>query len=743
MIPLRQLRQFRAVLLTAVLGVLFSVGLFLLARHWETERLRSEFVAETAEAAEVLVDRVLDNLSVLEFLAALYAANQTVDRRQFQDFVRTAFTTQPGTLALEWIPRVSDAARAAYEAGVRREGFPGFQIMERSPQSLTLRAGRRNEYFPVHYIEPSRGNEAALGFDLGSEPVRRLTLEAARDTGRAVATERITLVQGTGTRYGFLALRPIYRGGAVPGPPETRREQLIGFVAGVFRVEDMMRAALRGLVVREVGLRVFDVTNSPTPVLLFTRGAESPAGPGAPGGEDAAARRGLTRATTIQVAGRQWSVRFDLPPESLAGKRGWSAWGALAGSLAFTLLLAGYLRSLLSRTTQVERLVEERTADLTVTAARLRESEEHFRALFEEAPVAYHEIDLTGVVRRVNRAECALLGYAPGAILGRPIWEFVAPEEREQSREAVRRKLAGEQPFLPFTREYQRQDGSRIIVEIHEGLIRDAAGRVVGIRSALTDISHRRAVERMKDEFISVVSHELRTPLTSIRGALGLLASGRLGTLPEAGGRMLEIAVSNTDRLVRLINDILDIERMESGRVRIQRVSCAAERLMVQAAEELRPLAEKAGVRLTVTPAPVEIWADPDRILQTLTNLLSNAIKFSPVGTTVSLCATPEADVLCFRVRDQGRGIPADKLETIFGRFQQVDASDTREKGGTGLGLAICKSIVEQHGGRIWVESAPGQGSTFCFTLPLRSEAPPQEQAGGGGAASAAGASLE
>ncbi len=246
-------------------------------------------------------------------------------------------------------------------------------------------------------------------------------------------------------------------------------------------------------------------------------------------------------------------------------------------------------------------------------------------------------------------------------------------------------------------------------------------GEIVGGLAIIRDITERHAVEAMKDEFISVVSHELRTPLTSIRGALGLLAGDRLAHAPQASRRMLEIAVANTDRLVRLINDILDLERMASGRVTMAKRSCDAGELMIQATELMRPMAETAGVTLSVKPQTVELWADPDRILQTLTNLLSNAIKFSPPSSTVRLDAAPENDEIIFRVEDQGRGIPPDKLESIFGRFQQVDASDSR-KGGTGLGLAICRSIVRQHGGRIWVESALGQGSQFFFTLPLRHE---------------------
>ena len=183
---------------------------------------------------------------------------------------------------------------------------------------------------------------------------------------------------------------------------------------------------------------------------------------------------------------------------------------------------------------------------------------------------------------------------------------------------------------------------------------------------------------------------------------------------------MVENAVHNTDRLVRLISDILDIERLDSGRMALQRQHCDSAELATRSIDAMRSMAESAGVRLEVDAQPGSVWADPDRLEQTLTNLLSNAIKFSAPGGTVRLVARTTRSELRFEVHDQGRGIPAEHLELIFDRFQQVDSSDAREMGGTGLGLAICRTIVEQHGGRIWAESEPGTGTTMTITLPVR-----------------------
>jgi signal transduction histidine kinase len=235
-------------------------------------------------------------------------------------------------------------------------------------------------------------------------------------------------------------------------------------------------------------------------------------------------------------------------------------------------------------------------------------------------------------------------------------------------------------------------------------------------------LAARSDLDAAKDEFISTVSHELRTPLTSIRGALGLLSSGLLGDVDAKAHNLLRIASTNTERLIRLINDILDLERMESGRAPLNLRRCSLYDLGREALETMTALAEAAEVELDLTcHAPrdsIYFDADPDRILQVLTNLLSNAIKFSPPASTVTVEIEANSDSLFLKVVDRGRGIPADKLETVFDRFQQVEHTDASKKGGTGLGLAICRSIVQQHGGAIWAQSNLSPTESHHTALP-------------------------
>jgi signal transduction histidine kinase len=229
--------------------------------------------------------------------------------------------------------------------------------------------------------------------------------------------------------------------------------------------------------------------------------------------------------------------------------------------------------------------------------------------------------------------------------------------------------------------------------------------------------------ERLKKGFLSTVSHELRTPLTSIRGSLGLLAAGATGALSRDALRLVEIAERNAVRLMALINDILDLDRLETGTIQLHCGPVTAESMVRRALESLPTIEQRHGVAVEADEVSTMIWADADRIVQVLVNLLSNAVKFSASGGVVTIGAALKDESLEFRVTDRGRGVPAAQHLAIFERFHQVEMSDAREKGGAGLGLAICKAIVEQHGGSIGVESTAGNGSTFWFRVRTAPEA--------------------
>jgi PAS domain S-box-containing protein len=333
-------------------------------------------------------------------------------------------------------------------------------------------------------------------------------------------------------------------------------------------------------------------------------------------------------------------------------------------------------------------------------------------------------LDRDGAVTFINPSAVALLGWRMQDLIGRPLHPLLHAESSPEHAGdlaacAVCSAAGGATSSL--TASFRRSDGTVMPVELTAAAIHDPSGNATGVVVTFRDITERLQVERMKDEFVSTVSHELRTPLTSIRGALTILGSGAMGNLTPKGERMVAIAVANSERLTRLINDLLDLEKMQAAAMTLQRRTLAAEQMLALAVEGVQPLGERTGVSVSLRAESAELHADSDRLQQMLANLLSNAIKFSPPGSVVDVGGDVSDGVYVITVRDRGRGIPADKLEMVFERFQQVDASDSRDKGGTGLGLAICRSIVTAHSGTIRASIPEDGGTLFTVRLPLLS----------------------
>ena len=391
--------------------------------------------------------------------------------------------------------------------------------------------------------------------------------------------------------------------------------------------------------------------------------------------------------------------------------------------------------------TQANRSLQQEIQERKQIGVALQQSEEQLRLITNHLPVLIAYVDAQQRYRFNNQAYADWLGHLPTNIYGQSLESVMGSANYEAVRPHVEVVLSGAQVTYEDELIFQDSQAHSVSVTyIPHVEETDQGSKVKGFFALTTDISDRKAIERMKDEFLAIVSHELRTPLTSIHTSLKLMATGQLGQLDEDGQQMLEVADENTDRLVRLVNNVLDLQRIESGVVTMDMQVCQASDLVAEAAEAMRAIAQQHNIEIHTQSVPLSIWADPDYIVRTLTNLIGNAIKFSAPGNRVHLTVRSYAKptrarrssgiprrphqillptLALFSVQDCGQGIPNDKLISIFERFQQVDSSDSRKKGGTGLGLAICRKVVEQHGGQIWAESQVGIGSCFCFTVPL------------------------
>ena len=363
-------------------------------------------------------------------------------------------------------------------------------------------------------------------------------------------------------------------------------------------------------------------------------------------------------------------------------------------------------------------------------------NEQLYRSLFEDAPVAYHEINTHGIMTRVNRAECALLGFKAEDLLGHPVWELIDAEEQKKSQEAVRLKISLKKPLVPFERTYRRRDGSQIVVEIHERLIRGVGGTVLGIRTCLLDVTDRKhaeaALRRQAEElarsnaeleqFAYVASHDLQEPLRKIQAFADRLKTKFGEALPGEACDYLDRMQKAASRMQTLINDLLTFSRVATQARPFAAVDLSEVARLVLS--DLESRIEQLNANVSVGDLP-SITADRLQMSRLLQNLIGNALKFHKVGLVpevriysdmVSDLSGARKDLCRITVEDNGIGFDEKYSDRIFQVFQRLHGRDQYE--GTGIGLAICRKIVDRHGGMIAVYSTPGVGSRFVVTLP-------------------------
>lgn len=343
-----------------------------------------------------------------------------------------------------------------------------------------------------------------------------------------------------------------------------------------------------------------------------------------------------------------------------------------------------------------------------------------FKELFQNSPEGITVCDEQGKVVRANPAFCKMFDFQVEDVEGKSLLSLISTPEMESGMLSRLREVVSSNASMSIPEiERKRSDGSSLSVSVLKVPMEVAEGHRFDF-VIYRDISEWKKIDRLKKEFVSTVSHELRTPLTSIHGSLGLLLGGVAGEISEEARGLLNITHKNSERLIGLVNDILDIEKIEANKMVFHFSPLDLKELAERAIELIRPYGEQFHVSFVLEDVNSEVYvrADRDRLLQVMTNLLSNAAKFSEAGSRVRLSLNKRNDMVRFSVRDNGPGIPEDFQGKIFSKFSQADSSDTRNKGGTGLGLSISKAIIEKHEGTIGFDTSPGKGSTFYFDLP-------------------------
>ena len=761
-----KIRNYLLVLLVLIIGVGASVIGFRQIVLLEEAEKQKNFVIAASDRMVAIERAIQSNLDSVLSIKSFFESNLIVQREQFRSFVSPLLKRNSALQALEWIPNVSAEERSSYESVAKSEGFKNFKFTERSGKGKLIKADTREDFFPVFYLEPMKGNESVFGFDLGSSVDRRIALEAARDSGRIVTSESIALVQNG--RAGVLLFAPIYEPGWPIHSIELRRDNITGFALGAIDIQQMISAAFishdKLATPDGIDFYIFDNDKIIDDPLIYLHQSRKRTASPAPKLNLADSQSTLHVTNKIEIGDRKWLLVARPIEPNFGATVPFSAWGVLLLGLVLSGTIAILLKSNIDRNQIVEAQVIERTAEISAKTKQIE--------LMHDVTVIANEAD------KVDKATqtcidviCDHAGWQVGhafyvsanSIVDSGIWHLSESGDYTKFCKITAKAKDKKDILLPWLVLDRKQTvwltdnttdhpSTRMIEAKSLGLHSVVAmpvmiekevvavleffydDRVKPDDSLVRSLAHtgtqlgrvfeRKKIENMKSEFISTVSHELRTPLTSIKGSLGLIVSGVTGKLSDSLSDMVNIAYNNSDRLVRLINDILDIEKIEVGKMEFNLEVLELAPLMKRVVAENIGFAEEYNVRLELFNSlpDTKVQADNDRIIQAITNLISNAVKFSPEDGIVAIDVAARKQGIRISVSDRGPGIPEEFREKIFSKFAQADSTDSRAQGGTGLGLSISKAIVEEHFGTIGFDTIAGDGTTFFIDLPVYQE---------------------
>ncbi|NTV29948.1 MAG: response regulator [Candidatus Omnitrophica bacterium] len=741
-------------------GIVILIGLSLTAfaffklRSASLDAFETTFMQRAVGRANVVAGALEGQGRLMDGLRSLFMSSDEVERAEFSYYARSLIKGVP-VQAVEWIPKVPDAERSTYEDRARRELGRDFFITEKVSDGKIVPAKKRDEYFPVYYLEPLFGNGAALGFDMASEPVRKAAMEKARDTGQAVATAPMGLVQQPGEMSGVLLFMPVYGKGAAPQNVEERRHDLRGFVLGVYNATEFLKTSFSRMPAEGLVCLVEDMGAVPASRVLYRHVPRL--------GKIDWEHLIKKFVMPIDMADREW--RITIAPGTAFIRANLSSayllW--LPAGILLTAVLAFYLNMLMLSRYRAEQLVRRRTAEL-------RQREESYHRQFLDNSAAMLLVDPSdGAILEANRAAGLFYGY-PDAYFKKMRISDINVLPTAQIQHAMEKVMSGAERRFEFRHRLQngavrdvevssspvlfngrmvlhsiihditeRKTAEKLLVEARLHLEEEVRERTEELKQANAELrieieerqeairqlqeANRKADEasRLKSQFVATVSHEMRTPLNGIIGFAELLENVRD---PERIREMSRTIVHESEILLGLVNDILDRAKIEAGKLVLNWEVVDIRVLVDRLCKPFELRLAGAAVKLVVDIAedvPRAFISDRLRIGQVMTNLLNNAVKFTPQGSvTLKIEKTPGTGGrtgLRFSVIDTGVGIPAEKQHLIFQRFAQVDGELSRRFGGVGLGVSIAKGLVELMGGEIGFESCVGSGTTFWFTL--------------------------
>lgn len=677
------------------------VAIFFNASHNDQQKIERAHQESAKAIADKLFSGFNTPINALAPLKGLYLASDEVTTEDFRLFTVEQINGESGINALSWNQKVNRSERQEYERYMVAQGFNNFYIKEYDKNNQDVIAPERDYYIVVTHIEPYSKNATAQGFNVASEEVRNRALQLANKTGQTAMTEPLHLVQSKGNDLSYLIFMPVYKSLDVPKSLEMRDQLLRGYVTALIRVNRQFDLIRQKYSKNDFLIFLSDVTDANNIISLHQDENLVPT-----------IAKLYSWTKEEKVSGRVLRLTI-VPTQHFIDKQlNGQSWYVLVGGLLFCCLLGGFLLLVTGRTQYISAMVQQRTLEL--------------ESILNEAVEAIIIINDFGYIERANPAAYRLFDLEESQLIGEdstliiPIlkdFPFSIDDEQEFAN--------NKQLWKTLETQAVRKDGVKLPVEIGVSKVDLPYRRI--FTCLIHDIAARKKVDNLKNEFVSTVSHELRTPLTSITGALGLLVGGAVPGVSDKAIDLLIIAKNNADRLGRLVNDILDMDKLEFGKLQLDISDCSVKDLLRQALDQNAGYAVKYGVRLemndeVVSKKDIVILVDRDRFLQVMSNLVSNAVKFSHMDGVVRIFAKRTGKNITFYVEDFGTGIPQEFRKKIFQKFAQADSSDTRKRDGTGLGLSISRVIVERMGGAIDYTTQVDKGTTFFFSFPIEHE---------------------
>lgn len=683
------------IILLASLGITITVWQF--AKESVARQARAKFEQEIASLEENVKERLEIYSNVLYGGRGLFDASEEVTRDEWKAYIDGVNIQKnyPGVQGIGYAAVLKPNEVSVFENKIRSEGFPDFKVF---PE------GQREVYTSIQFLEPfDFRNQRAFGYDMFSEATRRAAMEYARDNDTAAITGKVLLLPETqeDIQAGFLMYLPVY----------SENNEPIGYVYSPFRMRDFMQATLFNSSL-DVDLEIFDGTeiNDDTEMFDADEGIYS---------RDPGYTPRFEKNDVIGLYGHTWTFRYITSPDFGLGEfqENYPQLVLRVGVvLSFLLAVATY--GLASSRARAVKLAEEITRDL-------KEQKDKDEAILTGIGEGLTATDEKGNIILANPAFTQILGWGENEVIGKKMSEIIPMEDENGSRvqesdRPLSKVLNTGKSINTSNKIYLRKDGTKVPVEITvTPIIRE--GKVNGIIEIFRDIAKEKEVDRMKTEFLSLASHQLRTPLSAMKWFLEILLDNSIGKLNKQQQEMAQKTQQSNNRMIELVNSLLNVSRLEQGRIMVEPVPTDLIKLLDEVLTELQPQykAKSQKINRSIPKEKITLNIDPKLIRQVYLNLLSNAIKYSPEKSTIQISVTKDANNIVSSVSDRGYGIPKAEQEKIFEKFYRASNIATKDTEGNGLGLYLVKQVVEVSGGKIWFESVEGKGTTFSFSLPL------------------------